>query len=85
MVQNYQGFKNLDGIDAYSRLVKSFITTYKRMEKARPNALSLARRVPKVASKNKVRKVKDEDLELFSKFVLKSIPKKIIKINLSLV
>ena len=85
MVQNYRRFKNHDGINAHSRLVKSFITTYKRMENVIPTASSLARRVPKVAAENKVRKVKDEDLELGSKFMLKSIPRRIIRINVSLV
>ena len=80
MVQNYQGFKNLDNINTYSKLVKSFITTYKKMINARPNSSSLAHRLPKVASTNKVRKVKDEDLELVSKSILKSIPRKIIKV-----
>ena len=85
MVQNYRGFKNLDGIDAYNILVKSFITTYKRMINARPNSSSLAHKLPKVASTNKVRKVADEDLELGSKSVLKSILRKIVRINVSLV
>ena len=76
VVQNYRELKNLDGIDAYSRLVKFFITTYKKMKNARPNALSLARKVPKVASRNKVKKVKDEDLKLVSKSMLKSIQEK---------
>ena len=85
MVQKCQGFKNLDGIDTYSRLVKSFLTTYKRMENTRPNASSLPRRVPKVESENKVRKVTDGNLELISKTILKSIPKRIIRIKASYV
>ena len=42
-VQRCQGFKNLDSIKAYSRLVKSFVTFYKRMANARPNSSSFAR------------------------------------------
>ena len=85
MVQNCRGFKNLNGIGVYSRLVKSFVTSYKRMVNAKPNASSFARRLPKVVFTDKVRKVKDEDLELVSKFVLKSIPMRIIRINITLV
>ena len=80
VVQNCREFKNLEGIKAYSRLVKSFITSYKMMVNARPNSSSLAQRLPKVASTEKVRKVKDEDLELVSKSILKTIPRKIIRI-----
>ena len=80
VVQKCQGFKNLDGIKAYSRLMKSFVISYKRMVNARPNSSSLARRRPIVASTDKVRKVKDEDLELVSKSVLKKIPRRIIRI-----
>ena len=50
------------------------------MVNARPNALSLAHRLLKVASTNKVRKVTDKDLELVSKSILKSIPRKIVRI-----
>ena len=48
VVQNCCGCKNLDDIDAYRRLMKSFMTSYKRIMNARPNALSLAQRLPKV-------------------------------------
>ena len=67
MVQNCWRFNNLDNIVAYSRLLESFITTYKSMSNAKPNASSLAHKVPKVAFKNKVRKVTNEYLELVSK------------------
>ena len=50
------------------------------MLNARPNASSLARRLPKMASTDKVRKVKDDDLELVSKSILKKIPRKIVRI-----
>ena len=50
------------------------------MVNARPNSSSLAQRLLKVASTEKVRKVKDEDLELVSKSILKTIPMKIVKI-----
>ena len=80
MVENCRGFKNLNGIDAYSRLVKFFITTYKRIVNARPNASSLALRLPKVASVDKVRKVINEDLQLVCKSILKSIPRMIVQI-----
>ena len=55
VVRNYRGYKNLDSIVAYCRLVKSFIIVYKRMGNTRPNALSFARRMSKVTSNNKVR------------------------------
>ena len=70
--------KNLSGIIVYNRLVKSFVTSYKRMVNARSNSLSFARRLLRVASIDKVRKVKDEDLELVSKSVLKTIPMRVI-------
>ena len=85
MVQNCWRFNNLDNIVAYSRLLESFITTYKSMSNAKPNTSSLARKVPKVAFKNKVRKVTNEYLELISKSIIKSIPRKIIRINISFV
>ena len=71
VVQNCQRFKNLDGIKVYSKLVKSFVTSYKNMVNAGPNSSSLARRLLKVTSTDKVRKVKDENLELVSESVLK--------------
>ena len=64
----------------YGRLVKSFVTFYKRMMNARPNSSSLARKLPRMTSTDKVRKIKDEDLELVSKSVLKTIPIKVIRI-----
>ena len=63
VAQRCRGFKNLDDIKAYSRLMKSFVTSYKRMVNARLNSSLLAQRLPRVASTDKVRKVKDEDLE----------------------
>ena len=80
VVQRCRGFKNLDGIKAYTRLMKSFVTSYKRMVNARPNSSSFAQRLPIMASIDKVRKVKDEDLELVSKSILKTIPRRIIRI-----
>ena len=80
MVQNYREIKNLDSIDAYSKLVKSFIITYKKMVNTRLNASSLALKLPKVASTDKVKKVTNEDFELIFKSVLKSIPMKIVRI-----
>ena len=62
-------------LKAYSRLMKSFVISYKRMVNARPNSSSLAWRLPRVASTDKVRKVKDEDLEFVSKSILKTIPR----------
>ena len=80
VVQRCQGFKNLDGIKAYSRLVKSFVTSYKRMVNTRLNSLSLARRLPRVTSTDKVRRVEDKDLELVSKSILETIPRRVIRI-----
>ena len=80
VVQKCRGFKNLDGIKAYSRLMKSFITSYKGMVNVRPNSSLLAQTLPRVASIDKIRKVKDEDLELISKSILKTIPRKIVRI-----
>ena len=80
VVQNCRRFKNLDSIDAYSKLVKSFIITYKKMVNTRLNASSLALKLPKVASTDKVKKVTNEDFELIFKSVLKSIPMKIVRI-----
>ena len=48
--------------------------------KQRSNASSLARKLPKVASTDKVRKVNDKNLELVFKSVMKIIPRKIVKI-----
>ena len=80
VVQRCRGFKNLDGIEVYDRFVKSFVTSYKRMVNARPNSSLLARRLPRVTSTDKVRNVKDEDLELVSKSDLKTIPRRVIRI-----
>ena len=80
MVQNCRGIKNLDGIKAYSRLTKSFVTSYKMMVNAKPNASSLSQRLSKVAHTDKVRKGNDEDLELVFKSILKTIPRKIVRI-----
>ena len=80
MVQNCRRFKNLDCIKVYSRLVKSFVTFYKRMVNARLNSSLLARRLPKVTSTDKVKKVNDKNLELVFKSVMKTIPRKIVKI-----
>ena len=80
MVQRCREFKNLDDIKAYSRLVKFFVTFYKRMVSVRPNSSPFAQKLPRVASIDKVRKVKDEDLELVSKYVLKTIQRKIVRI-----
>ena len=80
MIQRCQRFKNLNGIKAYSRLMKSFVTSYKRIVNAKPNSLSLAPRLPRVESIDKVKKVKNEDLELVSKSVLKIIPRRVIRI-----
>ena len=60
--------------------MKSFTTTYKRMVNTKPNASSLALRLPKVASTDKVIKVIDEGLELVFKYVLMSILRKIVRI-----
>ena len=78
VVQKCRGFKNLDSIIAYNKLMKSFVTSYKRMVNVRPNSSLLDRRLLIVASTDKVRKVKDEDLELVSKSVLKTIPMRVI-------
>ena len=71
VIQRCQRFKNLGGIKVYG---------YKRMMNARPNSSSLVRRLPRVASTDKVRKVKDEDLELVSNSILKIIPRRVIRI-----
>ena len=76
------GFKNFNVIKAYGKLVKYFVTSYKKkkMVNAIPNSSSLAQKLPRVTSTDKVKKVKDEDLELISKYVLKTIPRKMIRI-----